>query len=54
MALTCKAKELYLQLPEWVRPGSVATCPKGSKDFKRLNHGRAKNVGETEKPMRNQ
>lgn len=53
-----KAKELYLQLPEWVRPGSVATCPhkkRGSKGEKVLNHRRAKNHGE--KPwetMRNQ
>ena len=56
-----KAKELYLQLPEWVRPGSVATCPHKKRfRFKRLkilNHRRAKNMGETrrnhEKPVKN-
>ena len=52
-----KAKELYLQLPEWVRPGSVATCPQqkqgaanGLKVFKLQESD--KNHGE--KPVRNQ
>lgn len=57
-----KAKELYLQLPEWVRPGSVATCPqqkqgaaKGLKKFKPQESEKpwGEIVRNHEKPVKN-